>query len=58
MEVAVSSEAGVTYLSVTARPCIAELSSIMKIRWQWNDGYCLRFEQIRFLCYMEVFMKP
>jgi len=58
MEAADSSEAGVMYLSVTARPRFAELSSVMKIRGQWNDGYCLRSEQIRFLCSMEVLTKP
>ena len=57
MEAAGTSEAGVMYLSVTARPHIAELSSVMEIRAQWNDGYCLRPEQIRFLCSMEVLMK-
>jgi len=58
MEAAGFSEAGVMYLSVTARPRSAELSSVMKIRGQCNDGYCLRSEQIRVLCSMEVLTKP
>jgi len=57
MEAAGSSEAGVMHLSVNARSHIAELSSVMEIRAKWNDGYCLRSEQIRFLCSVEVLMK-
>jgi len=58
MEAAGSSEAGVIYLSVTARPHIAEISTVIEIWAQWNDRYCLRSEQIWILCNMKVLMKP
>ena len=58
MEAADLSEASVMYLSVTARPPTAEMSTVIEIRAKMNDRYYLRSEQIRFLCNMEVLMKP